>query len=112
VPIAAVQPEVFAVVADGSTAVIYATGLGPVTNAPATGRAASAEPLSRVVAPVEVKIAGTSVPVTFAGLAPGYAGLYQINAQIPQSVPAGAELTISVSGATSKPVAIQVPVPR
>jgi uncharacterized protein (TIGR03437 family) len=112
VPIAAAQPEVFGVVSEGDTAVIYATGLGAVTNAPATGRAASREPLSRVVAPVDVRIGGTSVPVTFAGLAPGYAGLYQINAQVPQSATGRTEVTVSVSGAMSKPVSIELPAAR
>jgi uncharacterized protein (TIGR03437 family) len=37
--------------------------------------------------------------VTFAGLAPGYAGLYQLNVTIPQDAPQGnPELLIDVPG--------------
>jgi len=108
------QPEVFAVtpqrpVSRGETITIWATGLGAVTNAPASGRPALADPLSRVIAPVEVRIGGVAAPVSFAGLAPGFAGLYQINAQIAAGTAAGQqELTIITGGATSKPVTLAV----
>ena len=104
VPIVAAQPEIFAVVPQGNNMTIYATGLGAVTNAPSTGGAALSSPLSTVVAPVEVRVGGMVAMVTFAGLAPGFAGLYQINAQVPQGVSNNSDLTIAVSGATSKPV--------
>jgi uncharacterized protein (TIGR03437 family) len=129
VPIAAAQPEVFMIgddlpavttasgepvrpdsgAARGSVVTIYATGLGGVMNAPASGRAAVADPLSRVVSPVEVRIGGVAAPVSFAGLAPGFAGLYQINAQIPGAVaPGSAELVVSAGGATSSAVSVAV----
>jgi uncharacterized protein (TIGR03437 family) len=128
VPLVAAQPEVFLVrpglpaitttpgelvtadqpAARGSVVTIYATGLGAVSDAPASGAAASSSPLSRVIAPVEVRIGGTVVPVSFAGLAPGFVGLYQVNAAVPQSAPAEAEVSISTAGATSRPVRLWV----
>lgn len=45
---------------------------------------------------VEVTIGGLSAPVVFAGPAPGYAGLDQLNVQIPAEVTAGAQLTLVI----------------
>jgi uncharacterized protein (TIGR03437 family) len=94
ISLVAVQPEVFAVtpqraVSRGENITIWATGLGAVSNAPASGRPAVADPMSRVIAPVEVRIGGVAAPVSFAGLAPGFAGLYQINAQVAGGTAAG-----------------------
>ena len=38
-----------------------------------------------------VNIAGIAAAVTFSGLAPGFVGLYQMNAQVPAGVPSGTE---------------------
>lgn len=45
---------------------------------------------------VIVSIGGVSVPVLYAGQAPGFAGLDQVNLQLTASVPAGANLTLLV----------------
>jgi uncharacterized protein (TIGR03437 family) len=109
-----IQPEVFVItpqrpVSRGENITIWATGLGAVSNPPASGRPAVADPMSRVIAAVEVRIGGVAAPVSFAGLAPGFAGLYQINAQIAANTAAGQqELTITTGGATSKPVTLAV----
>jgi uncharacterized protein (TIGR03437 family) len=90
---------------------IYCTGLGPVTNEPATGAAAGANPVSLTsVNPVTVSIGGVSAPVTFSGLAPGFLGLYQVNAQVPSTSPIGpaVPLTISIGGKTSSQASIAV----
>lgn len=73
----------------GSYISLYASGLGGVTPAVATGTVTPSKPLSTVNVPVTVVIGGLSAPVTFAGLAPGYVGLYQINAQVPSTTPSG-----------------------
>jgi uncharacterized protein (TIGR03437 family) len=106
VPIVPAQPEMFAISqGPGRSLTIYATGLGMVSNPPTLGTAALAEPLSRVESQVEVRMSGASVPVSFAGLAPGFAGLYQINAQAPDTIAAGdVEITVTVGGATSRAV--------
>ena len=48
--------------------------------------------------------------VAFAGLAPGFVGLYQVNAQVPASSPSGENvpLAISIGGADSLVVTIAV----
>jgi uncharacterized protein (TIGR03437 family) len=68
---------------------IYLTGLGAVTNQPATGAPASANPLSTTASSPTVTLGGISAPVTYSGLAPYFVGLYQVNIQIPQNAPVG-----------------------
>jgi uncharacterized protein (TIGR03437 family) len=96
----------------GSTVVqIFCTGLGAVTNQPPTGSPAPLAPLSYTTTKPAVTIGGvvaTSVP--FYGLAPGYAGLYQVNALVPAASAKGnaVPVTISIGGATSNTVTIAV----
>ncbi|MGI8742997.1 MAG: proprotein convertase P-domain-containing protein [Bryobacteraceae bacterium] len=75
--------------AAGSYVSLYAEGLGAVTPAVNEGTPAPTNPLSRVNGPVTVVAGGLTAPVLFAGLAPGYAGLYQINIQIPPTTVSG-----------------------
>jgi uncharacterized protein (TIGR03437 family) len=79
--------------APGEIVQVYLTGLGAVSPAVQDGAAApSKEPFSRVTAPVNVYVGGALVSnVTFKGLTPGLASLYQLNIQIPASVGAGAQ---------------------
>jgi uncharacterized protein (TIGR03437 family) len=82
----------------GSVIAVFMTGLGAVDHAVATGASASANPLSRVTGTVSATIGGQSASVSFAGLAPGFAGLYQVNVRVPQ-VPAGNQpVQVSVNG--------------
>lgn len=101
IALAAAQPEIFAITRSGNSATIWATGLGAVNNAPATGAAASNQPLSTTVQNPVVTIAGTTVPVTFSGLAPGYAGLYQINVTVSEGT--SGDVVLSIAGAQSRP---------
>jgi hypothetical protein len=66
---------------------IFCTGLGAVTNQPATGAAPSQ--LSQTIATPSVKIGTLDAAVSFSGLAPGFVGLYQVNVQVPANAPAG-----------------------
>jgi uncharacterized protein (TIGR03437 family) len=69
-------------VAPGQPIILYATGLGPTDPPVVTGfPGASQEPLNRVINIPEVYAGDypTPAPVAFAGLAPGMAGVYQIN---------------------------------
>jgi uncharacterized protein (TIGR03437 family) len=64
----------------GDTVALYATGLG--LTAPGTG---SATGLQVAVQQPTVTVGGANCPVTFAGAAPGFVGLDQINCTIPAS---------------------------
>ncbi|HLH17884.1 MAG TPA: hypothetical protein VKX45_11715 [Bryobacteraceae bacterium] len=83
----------------GSPISIYATGLGDLTSPPVTANgevASSAITLADNTARVD--IAGQPAVVTYAGAAPGaVAGLVQINAIVPPTVPTGAAVPITVS---------------
>jgi uncharacterized protein (TIGR03437 family) len=48
--------------------------------------------------------------VSFSGLAPGFAGLYQVNAIMPEGSPAGSAVPVvlSIGGVTSNTVTIAV----
>jgi uncharacterized protein (TIGR03437 family) len=89
---------------------IYCTGLGLVTPAAEAGAAAPTTVLSRTLKPVSVTIGGRSAEVSFAGLAPGFVGLYQVNAVIPSGVTASDEVpvVIETDGQTSPPATIAV----
>ena len=73
----------------GETVLVYLTGLGAVSPAVPDGAAASSNPLSLVTGTVNVYIGGVPAQVTFKGLAPGLAGLYQLNVVIPAGAPGG-----------------------
>jgi uncharacterized protein (TIGR03437 family) len=89
---------------------IYCTGLGPVTNQPATGAAASSTVLSETTARPTVMIGGVPANILFSGLAPRLVGLYQINVQVPAGVPSGDSIPVilSIGGATANSVAIAI----
>jgi len=89
---------------------IFATGLGPVTNQPATGAPAPVSPLAQTTNTVTVTIGGASVKATFAGLAPGFVGLYQVNVLVPANAPTGNAIPVSLSvgGAGSNQVTMAV----
>jgi uncharacterized protein (TIGR03437 family) len=95
----------------GETISIFCTGLGPVTNPPATGLAAAlVEPLSLTTSTTTVMIGGVVVPASFSGLAPGSVGLYQVNVPVPTGASAGdaVPLTLTIGGVTSNTVTIAV----
>ena len=88
---------------------LYANGLGPVTNQPASGDPAVAVPLSKTTFAATVRIGGVDAPVSFSGLAPGYAGLYQVNAMVPATLAAGIyPMTITIGNVTSTAASITV----
>jgi uncharacterized protein (TIGR03437 family) len=46
--------------------------------------------------------------VNFAGLAPGFAGLYQVNAQVPSGIHGTADVVLTVNGVPSNTVTLDV----
>lgn len=94
----------------GDVIEIYATGLGATAEDWPAGAAA---PLDRPIATravPAVKIGGVAAEVLFSGLAPGFAGLNQVNVRVPAGVAAGAEVPVvlMVSGQTSNTVTIAI----
>ena len=67
----------------GQAALIYAVGLGTVNPALKSGQPAPMSPLSKINNPVVVKLCGEVVAPFYAGVAPGWVGLYQLNLWIP-----------------------------
>ena len=87
----------------GQPVVIYCVGLGSVNPAIVAGNVAPVTPLSQATVPVTVTFGNQTATAAFAGLTPGETGLYQVNVTIPQGVPTGNQvpLTISAGGASS-----------
>ena len=95
----------------GSTVIqIFCTGLGSVTNQPASGSAALSNPPSSTTTTPTVMIGGAQASVQFSGLAPGSVGEYQVNALVPAGSAKGSAVpvVISIGGATSNTVTIAV----
>jgi uncharacterized protein (TIGR03437 family) len=78
----------------GEVIVIYATGLGPVSPQVPVGTAAPLLPSSVTVFTPKVLIGGVDARVVFSGLAPGMAGVYQLNVWVPK-VPPG-QTTVAI----------------
>ncbi|HTS62244.1 MAG TPA: Ig-like domain-containing protein [Candidatus Acidoferrales bacterium] len=86
----------------GQTMIIFATGLGTVTQKGS---------LFTTDASVTVMLNGSELSSQFAGLAPGFPGLYQVNVAVPSATPPGLGLALAlkVGGqvGNSVPVAVQ-----
>ena len=90
---------------------IYCTGLGPIDNPPPDGAPAPLKPLAKTLIQPVVLIGGVQATVSFSGLAPGFIGLNQINAQVPHNAPTGDAVPLSVSdgfGGNSNTVTVAI----
>jgi uncharacterized protein (TIGR03437 family) len=57
----------------------------------------------------QVTIGGRNATVLFAGLAPGFVGLYQVNALVPMDAPAGIQpVVITMNGVAAKTASLPV----
>jgi len=92
---------------------VFCTGLGPVSNQPATGEAAPLSPLSYTTAKPTVTVGGVPVNVLFSGLTPTLVGVYQLNFQVPAAAPTGPTVPVvaTIGGVTSNTVTMAVQSP-
>ena len=103
-PVSASNPA-----AKGEVVVLYATGLGPISQAPRTGMPALSSPLSLTAFPPVVTVGGIGADVLFSGLAPGFVGLNQVNIRVPASAPSGnLDVVIQTDGRAGKAVKMAV----
>jgi uncharacterized protein (TIGR03437 family) len=79
--------------------IIYCDGLGDVDPEAVAGSAAPVSPLSQTLDTVTVTIGGVAAPVFFAGLTPGFTGLYQVNAYVPTGVTPGDNVPLAITQA-------------
>jgi uncharacterized protein (TIGR03437 family) len=92
----------------GSTITAYLTGSGPVSPAVADGAPAPAN-APVLTSPVSVTIGGEAATVSFAGLAPGFVGLVQLNIVVPSGLATGDyPLAVTIAGETSNSGTISV----
>ena len=86
----------------GQYLILYGTGVGPVPNPPTDGTAASGQPASDLPQVYVASSGAATLPafiqanVNFSGLAPGFAGIWQINVQIPPNAQSGSAVVIKV----------------
>jgi uncharacterized protein (TIGR03437 family) len=93
----------------GETVQVYLTGLGAVNPRVADGAAApGSEPLARVTGALRVTVGGRPANVSFQGLAPGLAGLYQLNVQIPVLGPGSHSLAVQTEEAFTDMASVRV----
>jgi uncharacterized protein (TIGR03437 family) len=84
----------------GDSLVIYLTGLGQTNPAGTTGYPAPGSPLASALTSTTVSLGGMNLPVSYAGLAPGEVGVYQINVAVPGGSPTGLSLPLVINQGT------------
>jgi uncharacterized protein (TIGR03437 family) len=92
----------------GDTVIIYAAGLGKVDAALEVGEEVPESVQACTVNPVTVTFGGVEARVSFAGLLPGVAGLYQVVATVPEGVTPGDKVPVvlTTGGRSSPPVTV------
>jgi len=84
------------------------TGEGVLSTLPIDGRLAAA-PLQTPLQPVTVGVNHAGIQVMYAGAAPGFAGMMQVNAQLDANEPSGGqELVVLVGNKFSPPTTVFV----
>jgi uncharacterized protein (TIGR03437 family) len=94
----------------GDAIVIYCSGLGSVSPPVTDGAATPFDTLRQTVNPVTLTIGGVAANVFFAGLTPGFSGLYQVNAVVPSGIAPGLQIPVILteSSLSSAPVSMAI----
>lgn len=93
----------------GDEITIYATGLGATSPEVEAGDPAPSSPLAVAVLGPDVQLGGVPLAVSYAGLAPGQVGVYQINARAPAKTPVGTDVPLTVTqGGVAATVGVRV----
>jgi adhesin/invasin len=93
----------------GSTILAYLTGSGPVSPPLTDGALAPSSPPATVTSPYSAKIGSASAQVSFAGLAPGFVGLVQMNIVVPSGLAKGDyPLTVTIAGQQSNSALVSI----
>lgn len=88
---------------------IYATGLGATSPEVPAGNPAPSDPPALAVTAPEVRLGDLPLPVSYAGMAPGQVGVYQITVRAPSKVAAGESVPLTVrQGSASATVNVRV----
>ena len=88
---------------------LYATGQGVVTPAIDDGVAAPAQPLSTSSNFPNVFLGDRQLAILYNGLAPGFAGVWQLDVAIPKDAPTGPAIVLSVvNGIAANPIPVAV----
>jgi uncharacterized protein (TIGR03437 family) len=88
----------------GSIISVFLTGIGPISSPVDDGAAPPENATISATLPVSATIGGVPAAVEFAGLAPLYPGIAQINLRIPATASGVSPLVINVGGVTSNTV--------
>ncbi len=93
--------------APGEVVLIYLTGLGATNPTVSDGQLALGP--AQALTQVTVTISSQTARVDYAGVAPGFAGLYQINAAVPSVLTSGAQsLVVTAGGRASNTATIAI----
>jgi uncharacterized protein (TIGR03437 family) len=93
----------------GDALIIWATGLGQTTPAGQTGLPSPSKPLAQALNVPQITLGNMDLPLIYAGLAPHYVGVYQINVQVPRNVPSGLSVPLVINqGGTSTTIPLRV----
>jgi minor extracellular serine protease Vpr len=83
----------------GTFAFFYATGLGAMSPPVEDGTAGASGITYNAINVPQVMIGGVAAQVLFAGQAPGFPGVYQVNIQIPANAPTGDGISVQMVSA-------------